>query len=82
MAHSIELAKRRYSQELAAYTLEQWNIARRALESAGSAGDSEQNADTPQRHTEGSTTESQDGAPVKSNDFAARSSKPTANNHA
>lgn len=31
---SVEMAKRRYSSELAAYTLEQWNIARRAASSA------------------------------------------------
>ena len=34
---SVEMAKRRYSSELAAYTLEQWNIARRAASSARAA---------------------------------------------
>ena len=34
MANSVEAAKQHYSKELAAYTLRQWNNARRSLELA------------------------------------------------
>ena len=34
MRESIEIAKRRYSQELAAYTYQQWRLARSAWEAA------------------------------------------------
>ncbi|KAI0067825.1 hypothetical protein BV25DRAFT_1819268 [Artomyces pyxidatus] len=35
-AHSVELQKQRYSQELAAYTMRQWNAVRDSIEQAKS----------------------------------------------
>ncbi|TDL28803.1 hypothetical protein BD410DRAFT_781344 [Rickenella mellea] len=45
MTTSIETAKKRYSQELASYTLEQWNHARRSQSSPETPRNAAQNDD-------------------------------------
>lgn len=52
MSDSIEIAKRRYSEELAAYTLEQWRLARTALEATESSSDSIADSDGSASPTE------------------------------
>jgi len=51
MTESMEVAKRRYSEELAAYTLEQWRMARRAVFAAQPNGDSKR-TDVPESSSE------------------------------
>ena len=43
MSTQLELAKRKYSQELAAYTFEQWRIARQQREAARNSNSSNNN---------------------------------------
>ncbi|KAI0757255.1 hypothetical protein C8Q80DRAFT_1265207 [Daedaleopsis nitida] len=52
-AHSIEARKARYSQELAAYTLRQWDLVRQTMED-DKRGEESKKTPSPPRHRSGS----------------------------
>ena len=47
MSDAVEVAKRRYSSELAAYTFEQWRIAHQKMQAAAAKGESEGGRKSP-----------------------------------
>lgn len=85
MPTQVDLAKRRYSQELAAYTLEQWRIARRQQEASRNAADDNTNdrrSGSPRDRSDsvqGSRTPRTDRSRLLAIDFATTANAPVVN---
>jgi len=86
MTTTMELAKRRYSAELAAYTLEQWRIARQALLATQHprTSPSSPHEDDAEDDDEKDTPLGREAVParVKSRDYGAASARVSAVNGA
>ncbi|KAI0076255.1 hypothetical protein K474DRAFT_1663234 [Panus rudis PR-1116 ss-1] len=71
---SVEAQKQRYSRELAAYTLRQWDVARRSLEqNRGLAGQSQSHSSNLSRRDSNNNSSSRTSQGIQSIDYARRS---------
>jgi len=79
-SHNIDMQKQRYSRELAAYTMQQWDMARQAVE-AGKNQPKEKSSKRSSRSSsvsrDGKSPSSKSSQGIQSIDYARRSQKPS-----